>query len=104
MSNSDEKAKNATRRHNDLVAVKRQIKIAKQHGMGFDNSLIREPHRLAKHHAMDCGDPGCLLCGNPRRNKSLKPKDRLTNQERRFYQDTDTVRDKHSNGTVPEQD
>lgn len=99
MSNENEKLKNSSRRFKDETAIKKQFKIAKQHGLS-----IKEPHRLSKHHAMDCGDPGCLLCGNPRRNKSLKPKDRLTNQERRFYQDTDVVRDKHSNGTIPDQD
>jgi hypothetical protein len=41
-----------------------------------------QPHRLAKKHAMDCGQPGCVICGNPRHNKFHKGKDRLTTQER----------------------
>jgi len=52
---------------------------------------------LAKHHAMDCGNPKCMLCGNPRRNAWFK-KERLTAQERRLFQDLDQQRDKHSNG------
>lgn len=101
MSNEASKIKTSTRRHNTETIVKKQIKIAKQHGITHKDKIIKEPHRLAKHHAMDCGDPGCILCGNPRRNKMLKTKDKLTIQERRMYEDVDTSNDKHSNGTLP---
>ncbi len=101
MSNEANKMKNSTRRYRDEVAVKKQVKIAKQHGYQFNDKVIREPHRLAKHHVMDCGDPGCMLCGNPRRNKMLKTKDKLTAQERRMFQDADATNDKHSNGLPP---
>jgi hypothetical protein len=37
---------------------------------------------MSKHHAMDCGQPGCILCGNPR--KLFKEK---TIQEKSFYQE-----------------
>jgi hypothetical protein len=40
---------------------------------------INEPHKFAKHHAMDCGNPECVMCGNPR--KVWKEK---TIQEKRF--------------------
>jgi hypothetical protein len=36
---------------------------------------------MAKRHAMDCGNPECFLCGNPR--KTMKE---LTMQEKSFYQ------------------
>lgn len=98
MSNSHEKEKNAKRRYKDEIAVKRQVKIAKQHGMNFNDPVIKEPHRLSKHHAMDCGNPHCYLCGNPRKTHKIK----LTNQERKLFQDLDSVRDKHSNGSIPE--
>ena len=101
MSHEQSKLKNSTRRYRDEVAVAKQVKIAKQHGMVHKDKVIQEPHRLNKHHAMDCGDPGCMLCGNPRHNKALKTKDRLTTQERRFLQDTDNTRDKHNNGFPP---
>ena len=52
---------------------------------------------MAKHHAMDCGQPGCMLCGNPRKTH----KDTLTAQEKRLYQDVEKVTDKHSNGLSP---
>ena len=94
MTHESDKLKAGQRRQRDENAVNRQVRIAKQHGLGFDDEVIREPHRLAKHHAMDCGRPGCMLCGNPRHTH----KDGLTAQEKRMYQDTDEVRDRHSNG------
>ena len=97
MANDQAKFLNSRRRHKNDVAIARQVKIAKQHGMGHQDQAIKEPHRHAKHHAMDCGNPKCMLCGNPRRNAWFK-KDRLTAQERRLFQDLESRRDKHSNG------
>ena len=95
MSNDTAKYINSRRRHKNDVAVARQVRIAKQHGLGFYDKAIKEPHRLAKHHAMDCGRPGCMLCGNPR--KIFKE---LTAQEKRLYQDVEKTKDKHSNGLI----
>jgi hypothetical protein len=97
MANELAKFINSQRRHRDQNAVNKQVKIAKAHGMGFHDKAIKEPHRLAKHHAMDCGNPQCPLCGNPRRSH----KDTLTAQEKRLYQDIEKVTDKHSNGLNP---
>ena len=97
MSNERAKFLNSRRRHKTDVAIARQVQIARQHGMSFSDRHIKEPHRHAKHHAMDCGNPGCMLCGNPRRNSWYK-KDRLTNQEKKLFQDLENVRDTHSNG------
>ena len=100
MSNENEKQKNSTRRFNDENAVKKQVKIAKAHGLTNKDKAVKEPHRLAKHHAMDCGIPKCPLCSNPRRSH----KNTLTAQEKRLYQDTEKVTDKHSNGLTPNED
>ena len=99
MANDFAKFKNSRRRHKDDIAIARQVKIAKQHGLGHHDQAIKEPHRHAKHHAMDCGNPKCMLCGNPRRNVWFK-KERLTAQERRLFQDLESKRDKRSNGTT----
>lgn len=96
MSTPSDKIKNSKRRHRDESAVKKQVKIAKSHGLTNKDQAIQEPHRMVKHHAMDCGQPGCMLCGNPR--KVFKE---LTQQEKKLFQDLDTVRDKHSNGLKP---
>ena len=99
MSNDTAKYINSRRRHKTDVAIARQVRIAKQHGLGFSDKHIKEPHRHAKHHAMDCGNPKCTLCGNPRRNSWYKS-DRLTTQEKRLFQDVERKRDRHSNGSV----
>jgi hypothetical protein len=90
MSNEQAKYLNSRRRHKTDVAIARQLKIAKQsHTAGTSKRIVeREPHRLAKHHAMDCGNPQCFLCGNPRKTH----KDRLTAQEKRLFQDLDNAR------------
>jgi hypothetical protein len=97
MSDDSSRFKNSKRRLRDDNAVVRQVKIAKQHGLDPNNKSLTEPHRHVKLHAMDCGNPKCMLCGNPRRNPWYK-KNRLTTQERRLFQDTEITRDKHSNG------
>ena len=94
MSTEQDKIKNSKRRHRDETAVKKQVKIAKSHGLTVNDKAVKEPHRLSKHHAMDCGNPDCYLCGNPRKTH----KDKLTQQEKRLFQDLDSVRDTHSNG------
>ena len=94
MSNEQTKVKVSKRRLKDDNAVRKQVKIAKAHGITDKDKTVKEPHRLSKHHAMDCGNPGCMLCSNPRNNKMFKPKDQLTIQERRFFQkDKDTGKD-----------
>ena len=98
MSNNLAKFINSRRRHKTDVAIARQVKIAKSHGT-FNKANIKQSHRLAKHHAMDCGNPHCYLCGNPRKTH----KDKLTTQEKRLFQDLDLANDRHSNGLSNEQ-
>ena len=77
MSHEQDKFKHSKRLHEGDVHINRQVKIAKSAGMD-----VKEPHKFAKHHAMDCGNPKCILCSNPR--KIYKEK---TIQEKRFEQD-----------------
>jgi hypothetical protein len=97
MSTEEDKFKHSKRLLKDEIAVKKQVKIAKAHGLTEKDKAIKEPHRLAKHHAMDCGNPECFLCGNPRKTH----KDKLTPQEKRIFQDLDKTTDRHSNGILP---
>ncbi len=92
MANELAKYLNSRRRLKDDNAIARQLKIARQHGLTGRDKAVKEPHRLAKHKAMDCGNPRCYMCGNRRRH------DGPTTQERRMFQDADTKRDTHSNG------
>ena len=89
MSNEQARFINSRRRHKNDVAVARQVKIARAAGTPVDAA-----HRFVKRHALDCGRPQCFLCGNPRKTH----KDRLTQQEKRLFQDLEQQRDRHSNG------
>lgn len=66
MSNPEAKEKRSTRLHKEESAIKKQQKIAIQHGLDRKD-VEREPHRFAKHHAMDCGNPECHMCASPRK-------------------------------------
>jgi hypothetical protein len=98
MSSEIEKKRVSNRRHKDENAIRKQVKIAKAHGLTEKDKQIKQPHRYAKHHAMDCGNPGCVLCSNPRHNKMLKSRDQLTIQERKFFQDVEHKKHKKGNG------
>jgi len=99
VSTEQDKLKNSKRRHADETAINRQVKIAKEHGLTEKDRAIKEPHRMVKHHAMDCGQAGCMLCGNPR-----KLFNELTTQEKRLFQDVEQQREKHSNGLPKDQE
>jgi hypothetical protein len=102
MSKEEDKFKKSKRIQKDENAINKQVKIAKEHNhvKGEYNPKMDQPHRFAKHHAMDCGNPHCFLCGNPRRTH----KDKLTVQEKKLFQDVEEHRDRHSNGTPPEEE
>jgi hypothetical protein len=91
MSNEQARFINSRRRHKNDVAVARQVKIARAAGTPVDAA-----HRFVKRHALDCGNARCFLCGNPRKTH----KDRLTQQEKRLFQDLEQRRDRHSNGLI----
>lgn len=76
MSNEQDKEKRGKRILGDEHAIRKQVSIAKAHGVP-----IEEPHRYAKHHALNCGNPKCSLCANPRKLRKEK-----TLQEIRFAQ------------------
>lgn len=95
MSNEQDKYKNSRRRLKDDNAIARQQTIARLHGMPDQQT---EAHRFAKRHAMDCGNPKCPLCGNPRRTYN-----ELTAQEKKLFQDLDKNDNKHSNGLTDDE-
>ena len=78
MSTEEEKIVRSRRILQKETHVKYQYKIAKQYQ---HTKYLKQPHRLHKQHAMDCGQPGCMLCGNPRRTYRER-----TVQEKRFEQ------------------
>jgi hypothetical protein len=78
---SDDRNKRAKRLQNTANVIKKQIRIAKAFGL---THLLKQPHRLAKHHALDCGNPKCQAC------HSEKIFNKPTLQEKRFDQSCKT--------------
>ena len=74
---SDDRSKKAKRLQRTSNAIKKQLRIAKAFGM---THLLKQPNRLAKHHALDCGNPKCLVC------HSEKVFNKPTLQEQKFIQ------------------
>lgn len=66
MSDQESKEKHSKRIHDKETAVKKQVNIAKAYG-ALSAKEERQPHRLAKKHVLNCGDPDCSMCGNPRK-------------------------------------
>jgi hypothetical protein len=62
MSHEEAKFKHSKRLLKDDNAIKKQVKIAKSPGIKVDT-----PHMFAKHHALDCGQPNCVMCASPRK-------------------------------------
>lgn len=89
MSTEQDRIKKNKRIQKDENAVKKQTKIAKTFGVP-----VKEPHKFAKHHALDCGNPKCLLCS--REKVFGEP----TMQQKRFDQDVDHASDRRSNGLI----
>jgi hypothetical protein len=61
MSDPDSKAKKSKRLQKTHNAIAKQLKIAKT-AFSHNHKVVEQPHRLAKHHALDCGNPECLVC------------------------------------------
>lgn len=76
MSSEESKVKASKRIHKTESHIARQTRIAKAH-----HAPVDQPHKLAKKHALNCGNPNCVMCGNPRKFFNEK-----TIQEQRFYQ------------------
>jgi hypothetical protein len=97
MSTEQDRFKKSKRLLKDKNAINKQLKIAKAHGSSDDKN-VKNPHRLAKQHAMDCGNPKCLLCS--REKVFGEP----TIQQKRFDQNLEEIRDKHSNGLTNQEE
>lgn len=79
---SDENTRNqrSKRFKNDRRTINKQLKIAKVFNVEVKED---DQHRLAKLKVLNCGDPDCWLCANPRKINKGKNINALTYQERR---------------------
>jgi len=76
MADSDIKEYVSKRLHNTQKKIDKQLRIAKTSDLD-----VSQPHRYAKMHALNCGDPKCFMCMNPRKVWGEK-----TMQEQKFEQ------------------
>lgn len=60
------KEKRQKRFQQKIRHVLRQLKLRLLSNLS-DDRCIKEPHRLAKRSAFNCGNPNCVMCGNPRK-------------------------------------
>ena len=81
MSDDIQREQRSKRLYDETVKIEKKLKIAKQYGLRFHDKVVREPHRLAKHNATNCGNSNCVMCMNPRKARGEK-----TIQEQRFEQ------------------
>ena len=99
MSTENDKIKHSKRQLQKENHIKKQMAIRKSHSVGIhamEGGTNKDPHRYHKVSGMTCGDSSCVMCGNPRKFLGES-----TQQEKRLFQDLDTVRDRHSNGLPP---
>jgi hypothetical protein len=91
MSDFPVKEIRSKRLHKEDVHIKKQLKIAKSHGItnGINDKIAKEPHRFAKHHAMDCGNPECPICSSPRKLYKEETKQEKSFKQRKLHDETD---------------
>lgn len=83
MSDENIRNKRAKRIKHDFRSIEKQLKIAKTFNINVDDN---DKHRLAKLKVLNCGDPNCFLCSNPRKFNKGKNINELTVKERAFLE------------------
>ena len=78
MSDQYAKDKHSKRLHADETHVRKRTKLIKE----VQHREVKEPHKLHKVTGMNCGNPHCVLCMNPRKSFG-----EMTIQEKKFYQE-----------------
>jgi len=65
MSDENTKVKHSKRRQNTNTIIVKRRKLLKTYKI--DNRAFKQKHRLSKMNGINCGNPGCMLCINPRK-------------------------------------
>ena len=66
MSDENTKSKHSKRIHNTNSVIAKRKKLVKSYGIPIDYSDCG--HKLAKRNGINCGDPKCFICMNPRKS------------------------------------
>jgi hypothetical protein len=91
MSNEEDKFRNSRRRHKDDTKIQRQVDIAKAYSMHQKGKwkYIEQPHRNHKKAILNCGDPKCYMCMNPRRAFKEETMQERKHKQEKFYVDSE---------------
>lgn len=89
MSDSNIKEQRSKRLHKETTHIQKQLKIAKSRGVTETDKLALEPHRLSKHHAMDCGRPNCPLCSSPRKLYNEETKQEKSFKQKKLHDESE---------------
>ena len=95
MSHEEDKFRNSRRRFNDETKIQRQVGIAKSYHMhqGTKWKYIEQPHRNHKTAILNCGDPRCHMCMNPRRALGQETMQERKHKQERYYKDSNKKQD-----------
>lgn len=75
MSDEATKVKRSSRKHDTWRVILKRKKLVKSYGIPTDYTNCG--HKLAKTNGINCGDPKCIMCANPRKmfkERTLKEK------------------------------
>lgn len=83
MSDQKSREQRSKRLHDEETKVLKRSKTLKELHVYFPKHPVTEqPHRLHKNTGMNCGNPNCIMCSNPRKIFHER-----TLQEQSFRQD-----------------
>ncbi len=75
--------KRALRRYKDYIKAKKQVNLLSVYNI----EVVKPLGYYIKHNSLNCGNPKCSFCSNPRRNKKVSK--HLTIQELKFFEKFD---------------
>jgi len=97
MSDEREKIKHGERLHQKETKIQRQLQLAKNYGYHKLSSAMSklpfmlQPHRHHKTKILNCGDPKCAMCGNPRKFFSEETVQERRHKQTKYYKDSNEI-------------
>lgn len=69
MSDTESKIKKSKRIHDEQNHIKKRARVIRERSAYLwpEHAMVKQPHRLHKISGVNCGNPNCFLCGNPRK-------------------------------------
>lgn len=89
MSNEADKLKHSKRRKDTKCVIRKRLKFIRKSNWGVGSRYTTEPHRLSKMNGINCGNPNCFMCMNPRKYGEKTMQERKMNQREIDYDTND---------------